>query len=32
MTRMNSRRDDVPLMFVVLVGNAAAISAFDVAL
>ena len=32
MTRMNSRRDGVPLMFVVVAGNAAAISAFGVAL
>ena len=32
MTRMNSRRDGVPLIFVVVEGNDAAISAFDVAL
>ena len=30
MTRMNSRRDGVPLMFVVVAGNAAVISAFGV--
>ena len=32
MTRMNSQRDGVLLMFVVVSGNAAAISAFDLAL
>ena len=32
MTRMNSRRGGVPLMFVVVAGNATAISTFDVAL
>ena len=32
MNIMNSQRDGVPLMFVVVAGNAAAISAFDVAL
>ena len=29
---MNSQRDGIPLMFVVVSGNAAAISAFNVAL
>ena len=32
MTCMNSRRDGVPLMFVVVAGNSAVISAFGVAL